>query len=106
MTALPIQVYLALSLSILAIGAYILAVKRNILRIILGIELMISGANLTFIIVSYWLGNGSVDPLIRSIVIISMGIASLVAALSIALVIMIYRKFGTRDIRKLRKLKW
>ncbi len=106
MTSLPIQVYFALSISLLAVGFYILSVKRNILRIILAIELMITGANMAFVILGYWIGNGVVDPLIRSIVIISMGIASIVAALAIAFVILIFNKFGTRDIRKLRKLRW
>lgn len=105
MTSLPIQAYFALSLSLLAVGFYILSVKRNILRIILAIELMITGANLTFIVVSYWLGNGVIDPLVRSIIIISMGIASIVAALAIAFVILVFNKFGTRDIRKLRELR-
>ncbi len=105
MTSLPIQIYFALSISLLAVGFYILSVKRNILRIILAIELMITGANMIFVIISYWIGNGIIDPLIRSIIIISMGLASLVAALAIAFVILIFDKFGTRDIRKLRKLR-
>jgi len=73
---------------------------------LLGIELMITGANMTFVIISYWLGNGIVDPLVRSIVIISIGIASVIVAVAISLVIFVYRKFGTQDIRKLRELKW
>jgi len=105
MTALPIQAYFATSLVMLGVGLYILSVKRNIVRILLGIETMINGAHLAFIVLSYWLTNGQVDPLIRSIVIISLGISSIIAALGISLVILVYRKFGTRDIRKLRQLK-
>ena len=103
---LPIAVYVAVCFTIYALGIYILITKRNILRMILAIELMLTAANVSFVIFSVWLNNGYVDPLVRSIVIISMALGSLVAALAIALVIMAFRLFGTRDIRKLSKLRW
>ncbi|MHA1617245.1 MAG: NADH-quinone oxidoreductase subunit NuoK [Candidatus Njordarchaeales archaeon] len=106
MTVLPIQAYFALCFAIYAIGIYTLIAKRNVLRMILAIELMLAAANMTFVVVSYWFSPGVIDPLVRSIVIISMAVGSIVAALAVSLTILVYRVFKTRDVRKLSKLKW
>jgi len=106
MTHIPIQVYFSLCFAIYAVGIYILIAKRNILRMILGIELMLTASNMTFIIVNYWMSPNVVDPLVRSIVIISMAVGSIIAALAISLIILVFRVFKTRDVRKLSKLRW
>ena len=106
MTVLPIQIYFALCFIIYAIGIYILVAKRNILRMILGIELMVTASNTMFVVLSYWISPGAIDPLVRSIVIISMSVGSIIAALAVALTILANRVFKTRDIRKLSKLRW
>jgi len=73
---------------------------------LLGIELMLTASNMTFVIVNYWMSPNVIDPLVRSIVIISMAVGSIIAALAISLTILVFRVFKTRDVRKLSKLRW
>lgn len=105
MSALSITFQLGVAFTIFIIGLYILLAKRNILRIILGIETMLSGCNMAIILLGSNLGQNGVDPLAQSIVIISIATGAGVAALAVALSALAYRRFGTLDITKLSELK-
>jgi len=105
MSSLPVAFYLGIAFSIFIIGLYILLTKRNILKIILGVETMLSGCNLAIISIGHILVENGVDPLAQSIVIISIAVGAGVAALAVALAALAYRKFGTLDITKLSELR-
>ncbi|MEM3573223.1 MAG: NADH-quinone oxidoreductase subunit K [Nitrososphaeria archaeon] len=105
MSSLPITFQLGVAFSIFIIGLYILLAKKNILRIILGIETMLSGCNIAIISIGSRLAQNGVDPLAQSIVIISIAIGAGVAALAVSLSVLAYRKFGTLDITKLSELR-
>lgn len=105
MSSLPITFQLGFAFSIFIIGLYILLAKRNILRIILGIETMLSGCNVAIISIGHSLAQNGVDPLGQSIVIISIAVGAGVASLAVALSALAYRRFGTLDVTKLSELK-
>jgi len=105
MNPLPITFYLGVAFLVFIIGLYILLAKRNILRIVLGIETMLSGCNLAIISLGNRLAGTGIDPLAQSIVIISIAVGAGVAALAVALAALAYRRFGTLDITKLSELK-
>ncbi|MBO3801806.1 MAG: NADH-quinone oxidoreductase subunit K [Thermoproteota archaeon] len=84
--------YIILSLFFLFFGAYCVVVKRNFLKILIGVELMLSGANLAFIVLS--LGS----TISQTFVIISLLIGTIFSAASIALAISIYRQCKTLDV--------
>lgn len=96
--------YLAFAFALWAIGIYCLATKRNMLRMIFGIEIMINAANISFIALSTGVA-GFVDPLAHSIVIVSIGLSGAVSAVAITLVVYAYRHYGTLDVRELKRLK-
>lgn len=97
--------YLALAVFLYFIGIYCLVTKRNMIRLILGIEILINGANLNFIAFSAFRTPGFVDPLAHSIVIISISLAGCVSAAALILVVYAYRYYGTLDVRKLKRLR-
>lgn len=100
-------VFLGLIFALFSTGVYCIAVKRNMIRILLGIEIVLNSGNLTFIyFASHLSSRGFVDPIGQSIVIMSIVIGGCVVAVGLSLVVNAYRQFKTMDVRKLRRLKW
>jgi len=97
--------YVVFSAVLFLIGIYSLATKRNMIRIVLGIEILINAANINFIAFSAHRTEGFIDPFAHSAVIISISLAGCVTAVALALVIYAYKHYGTLDIRKLKRLK-
>jgi NADH:ubiquinone oxidoreductase subunit K len=101
---IDLSYYIAFAFALFIIGIYCLATKRNMIRLILGIEILINAAHISFIALADAI-PGLVDPLAQSIVIISTGLAGSVSAVAITIVVYAYRHYGTLDIRELRRLK-
>jgi multicomponent Na+:H+ antiporter subunit C len=80
--------------------------KRNLIKLTIGIEVLLSAANLNLMVFSAYRVLGFVDPLPQALVIVSIIIGGAVAAVTLSLVINVYRHYGTLDVRKIRKLKW
>jgi NADH:ubiquinone oxidoreductase subunit K len=98
--------YLGFAFSLYVIGIYCLATKRNMIRLILGVEILVNAANIMFITFSYYaIPELFVDPLAHSIVIISIGLAGSVSAVALTIIVYAYKHYGTLDITALRRLK-
>jgi NADH:ubiquinone oxidoreductase subunit K len=102
---IDVSYYLAFAFSLYVIGIYCLATKRNMIRLILGIEILTNAANVTFITFSAYALPGFIDPLAHSIVIISIGLAGSVSAVALAIVVYAYKHYGTLDVTALKRLK-
>jgi NADH:ubiquinone oxidoreductase subunit K len=103
---IELSYYLATSLILFVVGLYCLVVKRNMIRLIIGIEIITSAANLNFIAFSAYARPGFVDPLGHSYVILSIVIGACVVAVGLALTVCAYQHLKTLDISKLSRLKW
>jgi len=101
----PIQIYLMIIFSLLLIGLYCIAFKRNMIRILFGIEIILNAANLSFIAFSARF-SGQVDLLAQSLVVMSIVIGGSVIAVGLSLVLNAYKQFKTLDVRELRRLRW
>lgn len=101
---MELHYYVIFAFSLYLIGIYCLVTKRNMIKLILGIEILINAANVNFIALGHAV-PGFVDPLAHSIVTVSIGLAGSVTAVAITIVVYAYRHYGTLDIRMLKKLK-
>src|SRR4030043_1093551 len=101
----PLTPFLTATGPMLIIGLACLMVKRDMVRILIGIEILFNAANLSFIALSTQT-LGFVDPLAQSVVMMAIVLDGTVIAVGLAMVLNIYRHYGTIDIRKLRRLKW
>jgi NADH:ubiquinone oxidoreductase subunit K len=97
--------YLIFAIALYMVGLYCLATKRNMLRLVLGIEILINAANINFITFSAYAMPGFVDPMGNSFVCISIGLAGAVSAVALAIVVLAYRHYGTLDVKELRRLR-
>lgn len=96
--------YLAFALALWAVGIYCLATKKNMIRLVFGIEILINAANISFISMAGAI-PGFIDPLGHSIVIIVIGLSGAMSAVAITLVVYAYRQYGTLDVRELKRLR-
>jgi NADH-quinone oxidoreductase subunit K len=101
----PLTPFLAATGLMLIIGLACLMIKRDMVRILIGIEILFNAANLCFIALSTQT-LGFVDPLAQSVVMMAIVLDGTVIAVGLAMVLNIYRHYGTIDIRQLRRLKW
>jgi len=100
-----LQVFYAnVALVMILIGFYCIASKRNLLKIVIGIEMITIGVNLN--ILAMGLMENSVEPLAQEMAIVSIAIGAAVAAVSLSILINVYRHYKTLDTRKLRRLRW
>ncbi len=102
---LDLSYYLIFSVALYILGIYCLVTKRNMIRIILGIEILVNAANINFIVFAAYASPGFVDSLGHSFASISIGLAGAVSAVALAIVVLIYRHYGTLDVDELKKLR-
>ena len=118
----------ALCFLLFMIGLYCAVVKKNIVKIVIGILVMEYAVNLFLIMLGYRFGgaapvidrtmfdsdsgrvaagflSSSVDPLPQALVITSIVISLGSLTLMISLCIRIYTKYGTFDVTQIRRLK-
>jgi len=115
------------------IGLYCAVVKKNIIKIVIGLAVMEYAANLFLIMLGYRAGgiapildkslvkqaaeqvaptepiatfiNSAVDPIPQALVLTAIVIGLGSTALMISMCIRIYEKYGTFDITEIRRLK-
>ncbi|HTN70182.1 MAG TPA: NADH-quinone oxidoreductase subunit NuoK [Methylomirabilota bacterium] len=98
----PLNHYLILSALIFAIGVIGVLIRRNLIVVLMSIELMLNAVNLTFIAFSRFLGSmeGQV------IVFFVMAVAAAEAVVGLAIIIAVFRHRQTLDPQELQLLKW
>ncbi|MGE5302653.1 MAG: NADH-quinone oxidoreductase subunit NuoK [Alphaproteobacteria bacterium] len=98
----PLNYYLILSALVFAIGVIGVLIRRNLIVVLMSIELMLNAVNLTFIAFSRYLGSiaGQV------IVFFVMAVAAAEAVIGLAIIISVFRHRQTLDPQELHLLKW
>ncbi|MCC6744477.1 MAG: NADH-quinone oxidoreductase subunit NuoK [Acidobacteria bacterium] len=98
---LPITNFILLSAVIFSIGAVGVFFKRNIITILLCIELMLNAANLAFVAFASYFGDSTG----QLFVFIVMTVAAAEAAVGLGLVIAIFRNRETLNVDEANILK-
>ena len=98
-------VLLILSIILFGVGLYAILGKRNIIKILMGIEIMTIAANLVFIALGTNLDTKEFTALARVFPLISLAVGAAVMALGLALVINNYRHAKSVDTDEMATLK-
>lgn len=93
--------YLILSLIIFCVGLFGVLIRRNLLIVLMSIELMLSAVNIAFVAFSKM--SDSLDG--EAIVILNFVLAACEAAVGLAIIVSLYRSKGTIDIGKWSELR-
>jgi NADH-quinone oxidoreductase subunit K len=94
--------YLLLSAILFGIGVVGVVARKNVLIILMSVELMLNGVNVAFVAAGSYLGDAAGGIFAFMV----MTVAAAEAAVGLALLIALYRLKETIDISELKVLKW
>ena len=93
--------YLVLSAILFSIGVTGVLMRRNVIIILLSVELMLTAVNLNFIAFSHYVNN----PVGQVFVFFVMTVAAAETALGLAIVIALYRNLETVNVDEINQMK-
>lgn len=95
--------WILFSLALFSIGLYAVLARRNLIAILIGIELMLNGASVNFLAFNAYLSK---DPAVGQIaVLFIIGLAAAEAAIALSIILAVYRSRNTIDVAGLEELK-
>ncbi len=113
------MIYYATSILLILIGMYAVLVKKNLIKIVIGLSIVDNGIHLLLIAIGYvkdgtapifskpgLTANQMVDPVPQALVLTAIVIGLAVTAVALSLIIRLYDHHKTLNINKIRKLKW
>lgn len=100
---LSILWYLIPSAVMFACGVFGFVTRKNMVAILISLELMLNSADLNFVIFNRFLFPNSMEGMVFTL--FAIAIAAAETAIAIAIIINIYRSIGSTDIRETNKLK-
>ncbi|MFZ9942596.1 MAG: NADH-quinone oxidoreductase subunit NuoK [Bacteroidia bacterium] len=103
MTEIPLSHILFVSTALFFIGMYGMFTRRNMITMLMSIELMLNSVNINFIAFNKYLYPGQVDGIFFTIFIITIAAAE--AAVAIAIIINLYRNYRSIDVEEANELK-
>ena len=93
--------FVLVSVALLGIGIYGLAVKRNAIRMLFAVEIIVNAANLNLIAFARFMPHSGG----QTFALFSIAIAAAEVAIGLALIIVAYRMYQNVDIADFRSLK-
>lgn len=96
--------YLVLAAFLFAIGLFNALAKRNVIAVLMGIELMLNAVNINFIAFNRFVGVNGVDGYIFTLIVLV--VAATEVAVGLALIIKHFRESGNSDVAQINWLKW
>jgi NADH:ubiquinone oxidoreductase subunit K len=93
--------FVIVSIALLAIGIYGISVKRNAIRMLFAVEMIVNAANLNLVAFARFL-PGSEG---QTLALFSIAIAAAEVGVGLALIIVAYRMYKNVDIAEFRSLK-
>ncbi len=113
------HIYYIGAFGLLFIGLFIILVKHNLIKVIIGLSILETGVNLFLIGVGYIsqgtapiFSNSSVeaermvDPVPQALVLTAIVIGVAVLALALSLAIRLYQHYGVLDLRQIKEQRW
>ena len=99
---IPLSYYVILSAIVFVTGVVGVLIRRNIIIILLSIELMLNATNINFVAYSYYFQNitGQV------FVFFALTVAAAEVAVGLAIIIALYRSKSSINVDEFQLLKW
>lgn len=104
MSDVPLTHVLFVSTALFFIGMYGLFTRRNLISMLMSIELLLNSVNINFIAFNKYLYPNKLDGVFFTIFIITIAAAE--AAVAIAIIINLYRSHKSIDVEDATEMKW
>ena len=99
------DVLLVLSMMMLIIGFYGIISKKSMIKIIMGLEFMVTAPNILFIAYGYSYGD-YIDPQTQTFVILALAADAAVIGLALTFLRNLWKHHKSTDVSKFTTLKW
>jgi len=98
------EAYLMLSGTLFAVGLIGVIIRRNMITVLMAIELMLNAVNVNLVAFSQWLRSAPVTGQVFALFVITVAAAEV--GIGLAIVILIYRNRETINMDEINLLKW
>lgn len=102
--SLSILWYLVPSVIMFACGVFGFITRKNMIAMLISLELILNSADLNFVVFNRFLFPNSMDGMVFTL--FAVAIAAAETAVAIAIIINIYRKVGNTDISDVKQMKF
>lgn len=99
---MSVTILLAAVLGLLGIGLYAVLISRNLIKVIVGLQILVKGAMLAMIAAGQVAGQAEMGASMALTVIVA---DTIVAVVGLALAVQIRRHFGTLDVKAISTLR-
>ena len=101
---IPLQYFLIVSTIMFFVGVYGFLTRRNLITILMSVELILNSVNINFVAFNKLLYPQNLEGHFFSIFVIA--VAASEAAVAIAIIINIYRRFTDIDVERVDEMKY
>jgi NADH-quinone oxidoreductase subunit K len=101
-TLTPMNIVLLGVIALLAVGFYGLLITRNMIKVVMVLQILIKGAILGLVLAGKLSGNMGLGQSTAATVIVA---DTIVAVVGLALAVQVRRRFGTLDVPKISTLR-
>jgi len=101
---MQLEYFLILGAALFCIGIYGLVSSRNVIRVLMSIELMLNAVNINLMAFSNYLDPAEIRGQVFSVFVLTIAAAE--SAVGLAIVLSIYRNRDTVDMEQFNLLKW
>ncbi|OFY64961.1 MAG: NADH-quinone oxidoreductase subunit K [Bacteroidetes bacterium RBG_13_42_15] len=103
-TGIPLQYFLILATMMFFVGVYGFLTRRNLITILMSVELILNSVNINLLAFNRYLYPNKLEGLFFSLFVITVAAAE--AAVAIAIIINIYRRFMTINVEDVNEMKY
>lgn len=103
-TGIPLQFFLVLATIMFFIGVYGFLSRRNLITILMSLELILNSVNINFMAFNRYLFPHKMEGMFFSLFVIA--VAACEAAVAIAIILNIYRRFTTINAEDVDEMKY
>ena len=100
----PVECYFVLSALLFFIGVYGFVTRRNLIAMLISIELVLNAVDINFAAFNRLLFPGEFEGFFMTL--FSMGVSAAESAVAIAIIINVYRHFHSDQVNSIENMKW
>jgi NADH-quinone oxidoreductase subunit K len=104
LTSIPLSYFLVVSTLMFFIGIYGFLTRKNLITILMSVELILNSVNINFVAFNRYLYPNELQGHFFSLFIIAVAAAE--AAVAIAIIISVYRKYTNIDVERVDTMKF
>ncbi|MBP3213133.1 MAG: NADH-quinone oxidoreductase subunit NuoK [Prevotella sp.] len=101
---IPVECYFALSAMLFFIGFFGFVTRRNLIAMLISVELVLNAVDINFAVFNRILFPGQLEGFFFTL--FSIGVSAAESAVAIAIIINVYRNFHSDQVNSIENMKW